>query len=144
MLDSHDNRTITANVHEVLEALEKNFAEHKRIVEEARAGYLDKAEAALQKRLGQLREGKVVGLRFTLKPPQDHSNQFVTIIKMLELHRDAHLSSPKPEGPATIELKAVDVQRFILNDWSWTDSFLVSNSPYSAGARQMASGKALI
>jgi hypothetical protein len=138
MLDRHDDRTITALVDEVLTALRVNLEEHKEIVEEARTGYMNKAQAALEKRLGQLREGKLVELSFRLTPPQDHSKDFRTVITMLELHKAAHEADPANEAidsvPATIELKAADVQRFILNDWSWMDNFLTLNSAYSAKA----------
>jgi len=148
MLDHHDARTITANVDEVLDALRTNLAEHKEIVEEARVGYLDQAEKALAKRMTQLREGKLVALQFSLQPPQDHSREFQTVIKMLELHKNAHdrnISSAQVHKPnATIELKAADVQRFVLNDWSWMDSFLLSNSGYSGKSRTLAASKGLV
>lgn len=148
MLDHHDARTITANVDEVLTALRTNLAEHKEIVEEARAGYLDQAEKALAKRMAQLREGKLVALSFNLQPPQDHSREFDTVIKMLELHKNAHdgnINSALVHKPnATIELKAADVQRFVLNDWSWMDTFLLSNSGYSGKSRTLAASKGLI
>jgi len=90
MLDRHDERTITANVDEVLEALRKNLDEHADIVIEARDGYIKAARKALAQRLEQLRDGKLVALSFTLAPPQDHTRDFETVIKMLELHKAAH------------------------------------------------------
>jgi cellobiose-specific phosphotransferase system component IIA len=89
MLNPHDDRTISAKTATVLEALKKNLAEHADLVKEAREGYLQKAEVALAKRIQQLREGQVVALTFSLMPPQDHSNSYRTVIKMLELHLEA-------------------------------------------------------
>ena len=137
MLDRHDDRTITALVDDILITLRTNLEEHREIVEEARAGYLKKARAALDKKLLQLREGQIVALSFSLQPPQNHSKEFRTVIKMLELHKaafDAEPSNKEAGRKATIELKADDVQRFVLNDWSWMDNFLTLSSAYSEKA----------
>ena len=140
MLDSRDDRTITANVDEVLDALRTNLTEHKEIVTEARRGYLDKAQTMLGKRMAQLRSGKLVRLDFSLSPPTDHSRDFETVIRMLELHAGAHVTS-EASPKATIELKATDVQRFVLNDWSWARDFFVANSAYSDKSAHVAAQK---
>jgi hypothetical protein len=153
MLNRHDDRTITANVDEVLEALRNNLAEHKKIVAEAKDGYkeackkaLVKARSDLSKRLKALEAGEPVNMRgisFHEAPPQDHSKQFDTIIKMLELHKNSHV--PTKEDPvATIDLKAVDVQQFVLNNWDWSDQFLVANAAYSATSFAVANEKGLV
>lgn len=147
MLDIHDERTITANVDEVLDALRANLAEHKAIVKEAKDGYSVKCHRALldarktlNKRLAAIKEGKDVEMNpisFRLSPPQDHCKEFDTIIKMLELHKTALDADPSHKGPATIELKASDVQRFVLNNWSWQEQFLAANSVYSGKAERL-------
>jgi len=157
MLDRNDDRTITANVDEVLTALRANLAEHNEILAEARTGYVEKCKVAvikaqerLNKRLRQLDDGKAIqmeSIHFSLAPPQDHFKEFATVIKMLELHQNAHNSQPGGTdcaGQATIELKAIDVQRYVLNDWSWMDNFLLSNSSYSGKSRALAASKGLI
>jgi hypothetical protein len=55
---------------------------------------------------------------------------------MLELHLEA--------GEETIQLKASDVQQFVLNNWSWMDNFLVSNATYSGKSQLLASAKGLV
>lgn len=155
MLHPNDDRTITANVDEVLTALRKNLAEHREIVAEARKGYVKECEAALEKaretlarRLSKLTKGEKVdmtSIHFNLTAPEDHSKEFDTVIKMLELHKNAHEGDKSHKDiPATITLKAIDVQRFVLNDWSWMDSFLLSNSAYSGKSRTLAAEKGLV
>ena len=62
---------------------------------------------------------------------------------MLELHEAAHVKTEEaPE--ATDQLKAIDVQRFVMNEWSWMDDWLVSNAGYSAKSRVLAAGKGLV
>jgi hypothetical protein len=164
MLDQHDDRTITALVDEVLDALHTNLAEHQEIVEEARAGYIEKCKAALEKaeakiakRREKLAKGEAITMRpisFDLQPPEDHSRDFRTAIKMMELHKTAHEADPQKcqtqttkdgpfvKVPATFELKAVDVQRFLMNDWSWMDRFLTTNSAYSEKAAMLFDSRA--
>jgi hypothetical protein len=78
---------------------------------------------------------KGIEVTFNLNPPQDHSNAYRTVIKMLELHLEA--------GAETIELKAADVQQYVLNDWGWMDNFLASNAAYSGKARTLTHDKGL-
>jgi len=136
MLNPHDDRTISAKTATVIDHLKTNLAEHSDIVKEARDGYVKKAEAALYERLKQVREGKIVDLTFRLTPPQDHSNEYRTVLKMLELHLEA--------GQDTIQLKASDVQQFVLNNWSWMDNFLFSNAGYSGKSQTLAVAKGLL
>jgi len=153
MLDRHDERTINANVGEVLIALHANLTEHKEIVAEARLGYVEKCKIEVVKAMNtlsglgaKLGEGEVLDLLpiiFVISPPKDHSREFETVIKMLELHQNAHVKT-SGEPKATIELKATDVQRFVLNDWGWMDSFLLSNSVYSAKSQVLAAEKGLM
>lgn len=136
MLNPHDDRTISAKTSTIIEHLKTNLAEHSDIVKEAREGYVLKAQEALAKRLTQVREGKIVDLTFHLSPPKDHSNEYRTVLKMLELHLEA--------GEETIQLKAQDVQQFVLNNWSWMDNFLFSNAAYSDKSQTIAHAKGLM
>ncbi len=135
MLDPHDDRTITALVDEVLLTLRANLQEHQEIVAEAKAGYLRSAQEALQTRLARLQMAEIVDLSFNLYPPKDYTRDFNTVIKMLELHKAAWESNPaNAKIPATIAMKAADVNRFVLNVWTWSKDFLVLNSTYSGKA----------
>jgi len=120
-----NNMNVTAETKKVLEKLKENRAEHSAIVKEAREGYMDQAEAALQKRLVQLREGKLVSLHFSLQPPQDHSDVYDTAIGMVEAHTEE-----------TIVLGASQFRSLMMDEWDWTAGFLASNSGYSALAAE--------
>ena len=144
MLDRHDTRTITVLVEDVLITLKKNLKEHQVILAEARIGYIKKAKKALVERHALLEEGKLVNMHFDLSIPTDHSKEFETAITMMEMHRDAHNATRDAEIPATYEFKAQDVQQFILNNWMWMDTFLISNAGYSDSSRMLATEKGLI
>jgi hypothetical protein len=115
---------IHANKDEILKALRANRETHKKIVVEARKGYVAKAREALKSRLDALESGKIVSLAFRLSPPQDHTNVYDTAIRMLEL-------SVQP----TIELTSTQVQCLIQDDWDWKQGFLGSNAMYSGTAQ---------
>jgi len=116
---------ITADKEKVLATLHKNRETHKKMVVEARTGYVEKARVALEKKLRALAEGKLVALSFTLKPPSDYSAVYDTAIRMLELHTGTE-----------VQLDATQVHNLMEDNWDWTREFLVSNSAYSATARE--------
>lgn len=117
---------IVADKEETLKTLKENQLTHKKIVKEARKGYMEKARKALEKRLKALEKGELVSLTFELRPPQDHSTGYETAIKMLELHQEN-----------TIKLSADQVRPFLMDRWDWTDDFLMTNSVYSATAEKL-------
>lgn len=123
--------TIKANVVDVLEILKENRTNHREIVEEARAGYVEKAEAALRRKLDRLlsgaKEGKMVSLNFSLYPPQDHTEVYDSMISMLELHTED-----------TIELTGEQHHNFIEDKWGWSSNFYYQNSAYSETAAELA------
>jgi hypothetical protein len=117
---------INANVKEVLARLKKNRTQHSKIVAEARKGYMREARKALDKRLKELDKGQLVELRFSLQPPADHTKAYDLAIQMLELHTGDQ-----------IELNALQVRHFMMDDWSWAKQFLVANAPYSNTAKRL-------
>lgn len=121
-----------ANKSTVLAVIIKNRDEHAEIVAEARKGYLDKAEELLKKKLEEVGrakqvQGKRVGsLKVELAEPGDHTGDYNTIIRMLELHQDE-----------MIELNADEVRQFLENKWDWMSNFLRTSSSYSGKASQL-------
>jgi hypothetical protein len=154
MLDRNDDRTYPALVSDVLTALRANLIEHKEIVEEAQAGYLTKcydtlvaAQKTITERIEAMDSGAKPNMEhflFGLTPPVDHSKDFSTIIKIMELHQAAHAADLGNKGPAITMLKMVDVRRFVENDWDWSDAFLLSNARYSAKSQLIAATKGLL
>lgn len=120
---------IKAKRDEVLAALRLNRETHKKIVDEAKAGYSDKAAELLRKKLDEVVSsgGKFVqALHFSIPLPIDQTKAYDVAIKMLELSQDDQ-----------IELTAQQVQHFVLDDWEWKDVFMNSNKMYSATAAAM-------
>jgi hypothetical protein len=114
------NMKITCAREPLLETVRTNREEHSAIVAEAREGYVKKARAALEKRLTQLEEGKIVSLHFRLVAPEDHTSVYDTMVRMLELHTED-----------TVELDAQLVRNLEMDEWDWTDTFLGTAAQYS-------------
>lgn len=121
--------TIVAKKTEVLATLQANRDRHLSIVKEARAGYMDKAEAALSAKLDQLRSGKLAALSFSLRVPADYTKVYDTAIRMLELHQND-----------TIQLDAAQVRNLMQDEWDWTDQFYGTNMVYSKMANDVRNG----
>jgi len=115
--------SVKCNKDYVLDALKKNRENHIKIVKEAKNGYLKEAEKQLKSRLEKIKNGYMTSLSFDLLIPADHTDEYDTIIKMLEMHTDD-----------TIELSADEVRQLIENKWSWMNSFLSNNACYSKTA----------
>jgi hypothetical protein len=124
------NMKVTVEKEEMLGALKDNRANHARIVEESRVGYIEEAKKVIEEKLEDLKAGKATSLQFALTPPQDYTSTYDTAIKMLEMHTG--------DG---IELTAGEVRNLVMDEWDWMENFLLSNSAYSRAARVYAESK---
>lgn len=121
--------TIVAKKTEVLEALRTNRTKHAQIVKEARAGYLDRAQTEIARRLEQLKSGRVVTLVFSLSVPLDYTKVYDTAIRMLEMDQGE-----------TVTLDSAQVRCLVQDQWEWTQSFYGTNSRYSDSAAAYSDG----
>lgn len=124
------NLTVTCKKDEILAKLKTNRDQHAQLVKEAREGYVAKAQEELSKKLGLLKEGKLVALSFTLKVPKDFTTVYNTTIGMLEAHT-------KDE----IDLTADEYRHLIEDNWDWTRDFIASNVGYSKSTSDFAHSK---
>ena len=107
----------------LLDKLIENKKNHAKIVEEAKAGYIEAAKEALRRRLQELEDGKLGALTFSLRVPDDHTADYDTMIGMLNMAKDD-----------TITLTAEDYHRFVEDEWDWMGHFLMANAAYSGTA----------
>ena len=108
----------------LLEKLKANRAEHAECYEEAKAGYLQKAQEKLDVAMQKLKDGKLVRLSFNLSVPGDHTAEYDTVIQMLEANVQFEVTLTAPEFRMLVE-----------DQWEWMGDWLVSNSGYSHIAR---------
>ncbi len=117
------NMTTRVPKQKLLDTLKANLAKHAEIVQEARENYVVQARKALEKRLGQILEGRVVDLAFHLTPPLDHSEVYRGAIQMLEWTTDDF-----------VELQADEFRQLVMDEWNWKGDFFASASAYSPKA----------
>jgi hypothetical protein len=122
--------SITAKKADILATMQQNLENHSKMVAEARDGYVKRATAELEKRLGQIKEGKIVALTFRLTVPKDYSSVYRTVIGMLQSHTGEEIT-----------MSATEYRQFVEDEWDWIRDFAGSNAPYSAIAREYAISK---
>lgn len=104
---------------ELLEALRKNRKAHRDIFLEAQDGYRIEAIKLLDKALENARKGRGIKMYFQLTAPVDQTSDYDRAIKMIEMSIDEN-----------IEISETDFACYILDDWSWKQNFLASNTMY--------------
>ena len=133
MMSRHGIRfKVTCKTAEVLARLTSNRESHVALVREATDGYLKNARLALEKRLGQIVEGRVVPLSFSLPPPQDYTSVYDTAIGMLLAHQDD-----------TVVLEADEFRNLMEDQWEWSAQFALVNAAYSPATRNWGAQKGL-
>lgn len=113
------NITVKCNVKEVLEKIKENRENHIKLVEKAKAGYIRTAKQMLEEKLSDINQNKVIPLNISLKLPKDHTAEYDTAIKTLEMHQEI-----------TIDLDSDTVRTLIEDKWDWTEEFSTTNSAY--------------
>ena len=151
MLDSRENRRVTCIIDKVLESLEANLADHLEPYEEAMRGYKKECQVLMvraiedmQDRLNAAEQGNMPDMspvNLTLHQPESHEEEFRQVITMLTFHKEAHEAQPggvEEHGPATIDLNAKDIQRYVRNKWEWSRQWVLMNAAYSGKAHTEA------
>ena len=115
--------TLTLNYRreEVIQRLKTNLTRHKQVLAEARAGYIQKAKEAMTQKMAALDKGKIVQLRFDLRPPTSYVDAYEDVIEAMS-HAEGEL----------VELTIEQQKAFMADRWDWQNDFLRANAKYSA------------
>ena len=127
------NMRVRAEKDELLGLLRHNRAEHRKMIDEARKGFVQKAREKLSTALDKLADGKSTGVSISLDAPIDHTSEYDTVIRMLELHQGD-----------MVELSADEVRMFVEDEWDWSGRWLVANSGYSSSIADKARAAGVI
>jgi len=117
-------RTYKVLISDLLTSLKKNRDEHLAIVEEAQAKFRELAIAELDTMLADAKSGKGISMRLSLVMPTQHTDAFDNAIGLMEMTAKA--------GETMIEIDADEYERFVRNNWEWSEKFRASNSGYSS------------
>lgn len=121
-------RDITVNKVELKTKVEENRAGHRAIFDEAMEGYKKKSLELLEQHIEEVRSGKVVRIVVNLPFPEDHTEDYDRVIAMLEMSVDLEVTIDEPT-----------FANYVMDQWSWTRGFLMSNSAYSVTAARLSS-----
>lgn len=107
----------------LLEKVTSNRTSHEQVVKEAREGYIYAAQQKLNEKMEELRKGTASSLVFAIRPPEDHLDEYDTVIEMLKWTEEAQ-----------IELTAIEFRQYVMDEWDWSRMFFLSNALYSPTA----------
>lgn len=118
---------VTVRKDELVSALEENRKNHRAIFEEAVEGYRKKAIEMLEHHIEEIKEGRVVRVAVHLPQPEDHTDDYDRVLRMLEMSIDDE-----------IEVMEHDFACYVMDNWDWKRQFLTTNSAYSATAMRLS------
>ncbi len=114
-------KNVTVDKQELLDILKKNREAHRAIFEDALEGYRNKWIEILEERLEEARRGVQLNHGIWLNEPVDQTKDYDRAIRMVKMHIED-----------TIELDEKSFANFVLDDWSWSDQFVTTNSMYTS------------
>ena len=123
MIGRGHGRTYKVKIETLLGHLKKNREEHLSIVEEAQANFRKLAIQKLDAMLQDAKSGHAIRTHLGLTVPSIHTDAFDNAIGILEMTADA--------GEDYIQIDAGEYERFVRNNWEWTEKFRTSNGGYS-------------
>jgi hypothetical protein len=110
---------ITVDRDELLKILKFNRSKHREIFEKALEGFRKQCIEALERKIEKIKEGKLETVSVNFPIPEDHTQDYDRIIKMIELNIIDE-----------IELAEDESAMYIMDDWAWKRQWSVSNTAY--------------
>jgi hypothetical protein len=112
-------QNVYLNRDELLPIVKENKQKHDNIFSTAVSGYWVKAEEILNGKLNKVKAKQQVDNYLGLSYPEDHSDEYDRVIRMLELSSDDK-----------IQLTSSEFDCYVRNQWNWRKAFLTVNSTY--------------
>lgn len=115
---------ITVQKELVIERIKTNLEEHKKIFQAAIEEYRRQVIDDLNAKIDSVKAGKPIQHFIALPLPEEHTEDYLRVLRMLEHHQDA-----------LIKLSEADYATYMDNEWSWQRSFIANTTSYAtAGA----------
>lgn len=114
--------TIKVDKQELIKTLTKNRKKHRKIFLEAQETYRRRMIEELDRALDEAKNGGVIRRSFSLPVPEDHTQDFDTVIQMLTWDKGK-----------TVELGSHEFRTYVENEWGWQQSFTANTKAYTAG-----------
>jgi hypothetical protein len=113
--------TVEVDTQELLKRIRENRDKHRAIFESALEGFKTQVIEHLERRLEQIRKGKLPDLTIRLPQPEDHTEDYDCVIDMLETHTKD-----------TIQISNLEFAMYVRDDWQWKRQFNQTVSNYTA------------
>ena len=113
--------TVTVNRDDLLKALKENRDKHRDVFMRAIKGYRERVIAELDRSLQDAKSGRKICRYVGLVEPEDHTKDYDRIIRMTEM-----------EVSDTMELSESEFSSYVMDEWSWRQSFTTSTANYTA------------
>jgi hypothetical protein len=114
---------VTVKKDELLKVLEENRAKHRALFEEAQVSYRKRVIKELDRRLEDAKAGRKFNTYISLPVPEDHTEDYDTEIRMLEL-----------EVAEEVKISGRQFTQLVMDDWGWKASFTANTVAYTASA----------
>lgn len=105
---------------ELLAIVKKNMKAHRDLFLKAQTGYRQAVIEELDAMLKEAREGKKIRRAIALPEPQDHTEDYNRVIKMLEMSVDK-----------TIDLDSSSFDNYVRDQWNWKALADFTNMSYT-------------
>ncbi len=104
----------------LLETIKENRDNHRRLFEEAMEGYRKKSIQLLEEHIQRIKDNAPEQVFINLPMPEDHTDDYETVIAMLEWTEDAY-----------VLLTQQEFKRYVLDEWGWQQDFAESYALYT-------------
>lgn len=120
MWSRYSDKEIEVNKAELLTKLKSNLETHIAEHKEAMKGYREAVVEALEHKLRDAKMGRDVSHELGLERPESHEKTFRRAIQLIEL-----------DVGKTFTITVGDMDRFINNEWEWSEKFATVNALYT-------------
>jgi len=114
-------KQVNVKVADLLIRLEENRMNHRAIFKSALAGYRKEVIKQLDVALKDATEGRKIQTAFYLSKPVDQTKDYDQAILMLKMHTEDEIT-----------VTSTEFSNYVMDDWSWKDDFILTNSAYTA------------
>lgn len=112
-------RRVTVNKAELREVVQENRDNHRADFEKAFEGYRRVARERLESALTALSRGEAPPLHFNLAVPEDHTEDYDTVLLMLDM-----------EVGDEVVIEWEEFRNYVRDLWGWSERFYTTSSGY--------------
>lgn len=113
--------TVRVAKEKLVATVTENRDAHRETFEQALEAYRLRVLDMLERRIGEIRDGKPISLHFPLPTPEDYTEVYNEALAQLEWTLDEE-----------IELDQGTFAQLVLNKWEWNQRFMANTASYLA------------